>query len=123
MTVGVAIGVALIGGLGAVLRLLLDGAVSARVRGAFPWGTLAVNLTGAFALGLVAGASSGTSSTAYRLLGTGLIGAFTTFSTWMFETQRLAEDGDERLGLGNLAISLVAGLALAYLGDRIGAHL
>ena len=79
-------GIALLGGLGAVARLLLDGAVSAHAGRAFPWGTLAVNLSGAFALGAVTGAALGDDAT--RLLGTGLLGAYTTFSTWMLEAHR-----------------------------------
>ena len=68
-------------------RFLLDGAVASASGAAFPWGTLAVNLSGAFALGVLAGAAL--SDDAYRLAGTGLLGAYTTFSTWMLETHRL----------------------------------
>jgi len=110
-----------VGGLGAIARFLLDGAVSGRAGGSFPWGTFAVNLTGAFALGVLAGAAI--SADAYRLAGTGLLGAYTTFSTWALESHRLGEEGRLRLGLANLLISLVAGLAVAWAGQRIGGAL
>jgi fluoride exporter len=111
----VVIGIGLLGGIGAVARFLLDGAVTQRARGAFPWGTLAVNLTGSFALGLLVGATDDT----YRLLGTGLLGAYTTFSTWMLESHRLAEDDRLRLGALNVVLSLVAGVAAVWLGRQL----
>ena len=114
-------GIGIVGGLGAIGRFLLDAGVSVRVGRDFPWGTLAVNLTGAFALGVLAGAA--VSGDAYRLAGTGLLGAYTTFSTWALESQRLAEDGRGRLGVANLLVSLLAGLAVAWLGQRIGSAL
>jgi CrcB protein len=101
--------------------MLFDGAVSARVGREFPWGTLAVNLSGAFALGVLAGADVG--GDAFRLAGTGFVGAYTTFSTWMFETHRLAEDGRSRGAAANLAVSLAAGLAVAWMGRELGAAL
>jgi CrcB protein len=111
----------LVGGLGAIARFLLDGAVARRVGRAFPYGTLAVNLSGAFVLGALAGAAL--SGDAYRVAGTGLIGAFTTFSTWALESHRLAEDGQGALGALNFAASLVLGVALAWAGRRLGAAL
>jgi fluoride exporter len=111
----------LVGGLGAILRFLLDGAVGRRVGRAFPFGTLAVNLSGAFVLGVLAGAAL--SDDAYRVAGTGLIGAFTTFSTWALESHRLAEDGRAPLGALNFAASLVLGVTLAWAGQRLGAAL
>ena len=84
-------GSALIGGVGALLRFALDGAVSERARSEFPWGTLAVNISGAFVLGLFAGLAL--HGDALLLAGTALLGSYTTFSTWMFETHRLAEEG------------------------------
>jgi CrcB protein len=109
------IGIGLLGGVGAVARFLLDGAVTARAGTSFPWGTLAVNLSGAFALGLLVGVADDT----YRLLGTGLLGAYTTFSTWMLESHRLGEDGRLRLGALNFALSLVAGVAAVWLGRHL----
>jgi CrcB protein len=92
--------------------------VSSRAGRDVPWGTLAVNLSGAFALGVLAGAT--VSEDAYRLAGTGLLGGYTTFSTWMLESHRLAEDGRGRLGAGNLLVSLIAGLGVAWLGQQVG---
>ena len=121
MTVLVVVGVGALGGLGAVARFLLDGAVAARVGSAFPFGTLAVNLSGALALGVLHGAGVG--GDAMRLVGTGLLGAYTTFSTWALESHRLGEDGRLRLGWTNVLVSLALGLACVWLGDQIGGAL
>lgn len=118
MTALVVIGIGLLGGLGAIGRFLLDGAVSARVSGGFPWGTLAVNLTGAFLLGLLVGAVL--EADALRLAGTGLLGSFTTFSTWALESHRLGEDGRLRTGVANFLVSLLLGVAAAWLGRDLG---
>jgi CrcB protein len=117
----VVLGVGLLGGLGAVGRFVVDGAVAHRVGRGFPFGTLVVNLSGAFALGLLVGAA--VSSGALRLVGTGLLGAYTTFSTWALESQRLAEDGQGRLAAANFLVSLILGLAVAWLGRKLGAAL
>ena len=77
-------GIGLLGGVGAIARFLLDGAISTRLGRGFPYGTLVVNIIGAFALGVVAGVAL--SADATRLVATGLLGGFTTFSTWMFES-------------------------------------
>ena len=121
MSLTVVVGVALVGGAGAVGRFLFDGFVASRLGRAFPYGTLAVNLSGALALGVLHGA--GVAGDALRLAGTGLLGAYTTFSTWTFESHRLGEDGRLRLGAANLAVSLGLDVASAWLGDRIGLRL
>jgi CrcB protein len=121
VTVLVVAGVGLLGGAGAVARFLLDGAVASRVASAFPFGTLAVNLSGALALGVLHGAGVG--GDAMRLVGTGLLGAYTTFSTWALEAHRLGEAGRVRLGAANVLVSLALGLACVWLGDRLGAVL
>ncbi len=121
MSLPLVLGVAVVGGLGAIARFLLDGAVSGAAGRELPYGTLAVNLSGAFLLGLVVGAAVG--GTSYRIVGTGLIGAFTTFSTWAFESHRLGEDGRLRLGLANLVFSLILGLGCAWAGRKLGAVL
>jgi fluoride exporter len=108
-------------GCGAVLRFLLDGAVSRRLPGSLPLGTMAVNLTGAFALGLLAGSNA--SHHVVLVCGTGLIGAYTTFSTWMFETQRLVEERQEGPALQNIVVSVAAGVAVAALGMLVGGWL
>jgi fluoride exporter len=117
----VLIGIGLVGGVGAIARFLLDGAVAGRLGRDFPFGTLAVNLLGAFVLGALVGAA--VDGDAYRVAGTGLLGSFTTFSTWALESHRLGEDGRLRLGLANFAISLVLGVAAACAGRHLGAAL
>jgi fluoride exporter len=112
------IGVAALGGLGAVARFLLDTTVAGRWRGQFPAGTFAVNITGTIALGLLVGLAPSTD--AMRLAGTALIGSYTTFSTWMLEAERAAEEGEDRVAALNLALSLASGVAAAALGRAIG---
>jgi fluoride exporter len=111
------LGVAACGGGGALLRFLLDGAVAARMRGDLPFGTFAVNLSGAFALGLVAGLSL--SGDALLLVGTATLGSYTTFATWLFETHRLSEGGEGAAAVLNVAASLAIGLAAVALGRAI----
>ncbi|KWX56592.1 fluoride efflux transporter CrcB [Mycobacterium sp. NAZ190054] len=114
-------GVVLLGGLGAVARLAFDKAVSRRVTGSFPAGTLAVNISGALLLGFLAGMAL--PAEVAMLAGTAFVGSYTTFSTWMLETQRLAEERQIWPALGNLVISVVLGLAAAVLGQSLGALL
>jgi fluoride exporter len=121
VSLAVVLGLGLLGGVGAIARFLLDGAVTSLTGRRFPWGTLAVNLSGAFALGVLAGAAVG--GDALRLAGTGLLGAFTTFSTWAFESHRLGEDGELRWGVLNLLGSLALGIGAAWLGRELGAAL
>jgi len=109
--------VGLLGGAGAVARFGLDALVSIRASGEFPWGTLAVNVTGAAALGVLAGAAL--HGRALTLAGTGALGSYTTFSTWMLESQRLGEDGQLDLLALNVTLSLVAGLGAAELGRAL----
>ena len=111
------IGIGLLGGLGAVARVLLGAAVDARARTWFPWGTLAVNVSGAFALGVLAGGTLG--GTAYTLAATGFLGAFTTFSTWMVDARLLGA----RPGAINLAAGLALGLLAVWVGRELGAVL
>jgi CrcB protein len=118
MSLPVVLGLGALGGLGAVLRFLLDGTVSRRLGRAFPYGTLAVNLSGAAALGVLAGAA--VQGDAYKLWGVGLLGGYTTFSTWMLESHRLAEEGRGGLTLINVAGSLVLGVLAAWLGRHLG---
>jgi len=115
------LGVALLGGLGALARFALDGAISRRAATGFPLGTLVVNLAGSFVLGVLAGAGVG--GDALALAGIGVIGSFTTFSTWMLESQRLGEDGQYRLLAANLGVALAAGLAAVVLGRELGTML
>lgn len=112
-------GVAILGGVGAILRFRLDELVQRRWSGEFPLGTLAVNVVGSFALGVLTGA--GVSGDRVLLAGTALLGSFTTFSTWMLETERLAEDGDDTIALLNVAVSIAGGLVAALAGWAVGA--
>lgn len=118
MSAPLLIAVGVFGGFGAIARFLLDGAVSARIARAFPYGTLAVNLVGAFLFGLAVGSTL--SGDAFRLATLGLLGGFTTFSTWALESHRLSEDGRPGLGAANFAVSLVLGVALAWAGRELG---
>ena len=121
MSVLVWAGVVLIGGVGSVARFLVDGLVSSAVDRDFPFGTLAVNISGAVILGVLSGlALSGDQA---LLAGTAAVGSYTTFSTWMLETQRLAEERQHRQVIANVAVSLVLGVAAAALGRLIGAAL
>jgi CrcB protein len=112
------IGVALAGAVGAPARYLLDGLVQRRTSLAFPLGTFVVNASGAFALGLLTGLAlhHGLGTTAKVLLGAGFCGAFTTFSTFSYETMELAEAGAWRNAGLNVALSLGIGLGAAALG-------
>jgi fluoride exporter len=118
MTVLTWVGVALLGGAGAVARFVVDGAVAGRVDRELPVGTLVVNVSGAFLLGLVAGLAL--TGDALLLVGTATLGAYTTFSTWMLETQRLVEDGELRAAAVNIVLSLAAGLVAVALGRALG---
>jgi CrcB protein len=93
---------------------MLSGSVQARLDTDFPIGTLAVNLFGAFLIGVVAGIDS-LQSTATQIA-TGFLGGFTTFSTWMIETIRLGVPALRSRALANLVITLAAGVALAAAG-------
>ena len=121
MTAVVWAGVALLGGAGAVLRFLLDRAVSRRLARPFPFGTLVVNLSGALLLGFLGGLAL--TPHLALLAGTGFVGSYTTFSTWMLETQRLAEERQVWPAVANIVVSLVLGLAAAWLGMSIGVRL
>jgi CrcB protein len=112
------IAVGLAGGCGAVARALLTHAVNVRAGRAFPYGTLAVNLSGAVVLGVIAG--SGLSGDALRIVGIGLVGAYTTFSTWMLETHHANALGRRGRAVANIVVSLAAGLFAVWLGRTVG---
>lgn len=113
--------VAVVGGLGALARFRLDGAVARRAAGDFPWGTTIVNVVGSLLAGGVAGI--GLDGADRVVLAVGALGSFSTFSTWMLETHRLAEDGRGGLAGVNLAVGVAAGLAAAGLGWWLGSLL
>lgn len=99
---------------GAPLRYLVDRFVQTRHDSPFPWGTLAVNVAGSALLGFLMGLPASSAVTA--LLGTGLCGALTTYSTFSYETVRLAQTGARFYALANVTASLTAGLGAAYCG-------
>jgi len=106
--------VTLAGAFGAVVRYLLSGFVQRRIDTDLPVGTLAVNLSGAFLIGIVVGIDDLQSTVG--LLAVGFLGGFTTFSTWMIETIRLGIPPLRSRSLFNLTTTLVAGVALAAAG-------
>jgi fluoride exporter len=115
------VGVAILGSLGSLARFLLDRTVSSRHSSSFPFGTLAVNASGALILGLLTGLAL--SGETLLLAGTATIGSYTTFSTWMLETHRLGEDGQFLQGALNVLVSVIVGFGAAVLGKSIGAAL
>lgn len=112
------------GALGAVLRYLISGWVQGLGGTRFPWGTLAVNATGSFALGLLMAGllEHAAADSSVRTFWTiGVLGGFTTFSTFSYETLVLISIGDWSAGITNVAANLGLGLAAALVGLRIGA--
>lgn len=108
------------GMVGAPLRYLVDLQVTGWFGSRFPSGTLVANAAGCLLLGLVAGAGLAADAPAYVLLGTGVAGALSTYSTFAFETVRLAEEGDGWPAVGYALASVVVGLAALRLGLAIG---
>ncbi len=109
------------GGLGAIARFSVDSVVQSRRFFDFPLGTLSVNLGGCFLLGLLDGV--GASHELMVLLGTATLGSYTTFSTWMLETHRPAQDGELVLAWQNILVSLAAGIAAVAIGRTLGGAL
>jgi fluoride exporter len=103
---------------GAVARYVLDQAVTRRRGSTFPAGTWLINITGSFILGLLTGLSAhhGLSDHVVTVIGTGVCGGYTTFSTFSYETVRLTEEGTGLVAVGNVVGSIAAGLAAAALG-------
>lgn len=103
---------------GAPLRYVVDQAVQHHREGAFPLGTFLINITGSLLLGLLTGLARhhGLSAQAWTVLGTGMLGAYTTFSTFSYETVRLLEDGALLEATLNVAASLAVGLIAAAAG-------
>lgn len=110
---------------GAICRYLVDVAVQHRTSSVLPVGTLVVNVTGSLALGFVVGLAlyHGLADDARTVVGTGFLGAYTTFSTFSYETVRLVEDGSPGEALLNVAASLVLGLTAAAIGLAVAAAL
>lgn len=111
-------GIAVAGALGAPARYLLDGFVQDRSEGSFPWGTFVVNTVGSFVLGVLTGLTvhHGFHGAPRLWLATGLCGAFTTFSTFTWESIRLVEEGEVLQAVWNVAGSVAGGLTAAAAG-------
>ncbi len=118
MSVAAWVAIGLLGGVAAAGRFVLDYEISIRNPGPFPLGILAVNLLGALAIGVVAG-STLDGETATIVTG-GVIGSFTTFSTWVLDSHRLASAGRVELAWLNVGLSVIAGFAAVALGQWLG---
>ncbi|WP_030193657.1 fluoride efflux transporter CrcB [Streptomyces sp. NRRL S-87] len=117
--------VALGAAVGAPLRYLTDRSVQSRHDSVFPWGTFTVNAAGSVVLGVLTGAvlAGDSGSASQALVGTGLCGALTTYSTFSYETLRLAERGWRFLAVANVAGSVLVGLGAVHLGSELGQQL
>jgi len=115
--------VALGGAAGATARYLVDGFVAQRGQGAFPWGTLVINLSGSLVLGVLFAMAVERDILPAAIRGPlmiGFLGAYTTFSTLMLESWRLWEDGAVALALANLVGSSVLGVVAVVVGLTVG---
>ena len=108
---------------GAISRYLVDGFVTDRTAGAFPWGTLAVNLSGSFVLGLLFAMTAERAILPADIRGPvmiGFIGAYTTFSTFMLESWVLIENGSYTTAVANVGGSVLLGLVAVVAGLTVG---
>lgn len=115
--------IAIGGAAGAVSRYVIDGLIAERAPGAFPWGTLTINLSGSLLLGLLFALATERGILPAGIRGPlmiGFLGAYTTFSTLMLESWRLWEDGAVGLALANALGSVVLGLIAVFIGLTIG---
>jgi fluoride exporter len=111
------------GAAGAIARYGVDRLISDATHGQFPWGTLTVNVLGAFALGVLVALTTErliVSPTWRTAVGIGFLGSFTTFSTYAYESVRLAQDGALGLALLNTVGMVALGLFAAVLGLAVG---
>ena len=119
-TVTALLAVALGSAAGGAARFLISGLVARAVGETFPWGTMAVNVTGALALGVLAGildpATGGAAALLWQLAATGFLGSYTTVSSFTLQTLALAQEGEARRAAGNVALSLLFGLSAAAFG-------
>jgi CrcB protein len=115
----------LAGGIGAVLRLVVDGLVKARTRSAFPWSTAVINVTGSLALGVLTGlvASRIADTDVSAVVGTGFLGGYTTFSTASYEAVQLVHQKRYGTAFGYAVGVLAVSVVLAYAGYRWAAQL
>ena len=123
MTPLIFLGLMLAGAIGAPARYVLEVFVQSRSRGVFPWGTFIINVSGSLFLGVITGAAlyHGFPKTSKLLLGTGFCGAYTTFSTFSFETVRLIEDDAYAEALFNVGSTVLVCAAGAALGLALAA--
>ena len=118
MSVWAWIAVAVLSGTAALARFVIVALLSARAAGTFPLGTFVVNITGALLLGLVTGLA--VEGDALVQIGSATLGSYTTFSTWMLETERLTENGEPPVAAFNILLSLFVGVGAIALGRAIG---
>ncbi len=123
MSALLALAIALAGGFGAGLRFVSDNLITSKLSGDYPWATTIINVSGSFALGLITGLGTSVLSSDWILIiGTGLLGGFTTFSTASFETVRLIQRAEIAKGLvhgfGGLALCVLAAIAGLLIGAR-----
>lgn len=125
MTPWVFLAIAAAGGLGAATRFVVDGAIRSAGARRLPWGTMLINITGSFALGLIVGlaASHLVSHEWSLIIGTGFLGGYTTFSTASFETVRLLQERHAALALVTSMGQLFAATLAAGAGLLLGALL
>ena len=118
----VGFGVAVLAGVGAVARYLTDRGVQRRVGSVFPTGTLIVNASASFVLGVVAGIADhhGVSPVMVTLLSAGFLGGYSTYSTWVFETLALGGAGALAEATINIAGTFIIGLLCAAAGLGLG---
>lgn len=117
MTILILVGIG--GFLGAIARYALANFIQSKHKSSFPYGTYIINLTGSFLLGVLFGKSN-LSPEMFFLFGTGFMGAFTTFSTFEFESIELIRKGKVIISLTYQVLSIVLGIALAFLGYLLG---
>ncbi|CAI9411414.1 MULTISPECIES: fluoride efflux transporter CrcB [Aestuariimicrobium] len=125
MTPALFLALSVAGGFGAATRLVVDGLIRSRVDGVVPWGTVFINLSGSFLLGVLAGLAGARVLPEHwqTVLGTGLLGGYTTFSTASFETVRLAQEGRPGTALAKASGTVVGAAAAAAAGWWFGARL
>src|SRR3954451_22036880 len=123
MSAGQVIGIAAAGAVGAPARYLLDGFIASRSTPPFPRSTLVINVTGSLLLGVITGLVlyHGMSATPRLVLGTGFCGAYTTFSTFSFQTVRLREENERPDAAANVVLSVVLSALAAGLGLALAA--